>query len=429
MTSLNLKPAKIHGVRYLGDHAFPSLKAAVEATPTTTEGLAIFVPNGQHYQSARATLPKDRTTMIVGTGAPSRGISYLHSNGSIIYGGDANGMLVVETTPSQTTEVTLRDVEFRQYTNMTARTNKCIDLALAKKSLVENVNVLNITSLSGVAYPMTGTALSVYMGAAAGPYTEAVLRNVKLGGMGGTEADPAFHLLLGSDKCFIDNLEIDGAQKLVCGIDIYQVGYDMSMKNLAFKRMGTSGNTTMSIWLLAGENPTPTLGTFTLDGLSVQLYYPRNTQYAPFRWYNSDIRMTLSRVFLDGFSQFAMRADYSGGRFPNGLVLRGRVTGYGAFGDTPTGFVTDCFDTSSSLISPFPAGSTAAVPTASTTYTVEIRSVVLYAYGGTSVAVTVNGVSVPYDTTNGSTYVLDPGDTINFGAFTGTVTVRAKFLE
>jgi len=65
-----------------------------------------------------------------------------------------------------------------------------------------------------------------------------------------------------------------------------------------------------------------------------------------------------------------------------------------------------------------------ASPVANRTYTCRFVPLTLYVSGGTDVSVTINGQAVPYNTA-GSTYTLEPEDTINFGAFTVAPTIIA----
>lgn len=88
-------------------------------------------------------------------------------------------------------------------------------------------------------------------------------------------------------------------------------------------------------------------------------------------------------------------------------------------GYNPVGLLATPFDNTNNYIGIL--GSSGTV-TASKTYTNHGIRIKIYVSGGTAVAVSINGASVPYATA-GSFYDLEPNDTITFGAFSGAPTV------
>jgi len=418
MTNPNLKIAKIHGVRYLGAYGFTSLSATL--TDQGTGGGEIFVPKGIHTVTTRVMIPKDGTTLIAGTGAPSQEPDMYSDGGSILNSIDANGLLYVETPPttSLTTQILLRDIEFRQNVQQTSKSTICVSLDGAYIGGIERCNVFNINAKSGVAYPMNGVGLSMNNGSLG---DKLWARDVTVGGFGGPEADPAYGLMtVGSNHFVLDDLHLNGMNKKVaCGIYIHAAGARSRISSVSFFQLGTSGNTTNFVFLMmsAIQSSVLTSTSILISDINIESYYPRNDQRYGFYSADSKMKYILDRAYNSNFASWNVYRSNQ----PGGLMLREKVCGGTSASLCPIGFVTNFVDETNSLFSPSPTGASLdSVPNSATTYTCEVRCSTLYMSGGTVSALSVNGVSLVY--VSGMSVRLQPGDT-----FVITYTVAPTF--
>jgi hypothetical protein len=409
-----------------GQVPFTGTASAVSASvfAAMTAGGLIHYSTDIFTLPTRLTIPKDLSWILEGEGAPSQESDMWTNSGTIFESNDPTGLLTVDGPPSssKTTRVILRDIEFRQNVQQTDKWTHCVDLDKVWVGGIERCSVLNILDRSGVAYPMNGTGLSMNNGSLGDSFWG---RDLLVSGFGGPWSDPAPHGLmnLGSNHFEIENLHLCGMNRRVSfALHIVITGARSVLKNVQFFQLGEYGADTNAIWLIAMEPGAGNTQNLYMENVAVESYYPATWQgkKAISTYSDGNIRITLNRAYNSNFTSWnPWRADY-----PANFVLKGIVGGAASASKCPIGFVTNFVDTTNMLISPSPTGTPGATLASGTTYTCEIRSALLYIWGGTVSELLINGISVP---TSG-TYKLQPGDTVKV-TWSGEPNVKCYFEE
>jgi len=385
-------------------------------------GGTLHICAGIYPVATKIVIPKDKAFIIEGEGAPSIAPDIYSNSGTILESNDSTGMLYVAGPPTSGSNsyVLLRDIEFRQNVNMT-KSAYCVSLDGARSGGIERCNVFNVNARSGVAYPMSGCALSMKNGSDGDKYWA---KDVSVGGMGGPDTDPTPYGLwaIETNHFVIENFHVNAMQKeVLCGMFIAAPGARGVLRSGSFFQLGDA---TGGCYIIDFGQKAAGLPTLLMEDITVESYAPINTQKAGIRNYWADnVRCTIHRAVNIGCTTLnPFRCNQ-----PEGVTIKGPFANFASGVDCPSNFVTNFVDTTNYLISPNPVGTPGASLTSATDYKCELRSCLIYMAGGTVSEVKVAGVAVPYDS-NLSVYKLMPGNTFKI-TYTVTPTSLQCFFE